>query len=33
MKEKTYFVQEAVCPACGKRYRMNETDYTIKESD
>lgn len=23
----------AVCPACGKQYRMNETDYTIKESD
>lgn len=23
----------AVCPACGKQYWMNETDYTIKESD
>lgn len=25
--------RRAVCPACGKRYRMNETDDTIKESD
>lgn len=24
---------EAVCPACGKRYRMDEQDYTIKEID
>ncbi len=23
----------AVCPACGKKYQMNETDYTIKECD
>ena len=24
---------KAVCPACGKRYQMNETDETVKESD
>lgn len=24
---------EAVCPACGKRYRMDEKDYTIEELD
>lgn len=24
---------KAVCPACGKQYRMSKTDYTIKESD
>lgn len=25
--------RRAVCPACGKRYQMHETDYTIKETD
>lgn len=24
---------KAVCPSCGKQYEMNESDYTIKESD
>jgi len=24
---------KAVCPACGKNYQMNESDYTIKETD
>jgi len=24
---------KSVCPACGKRYQMDETDYTIKETD
>lgn len=24
---------EAVCPGCGKRYQMNESDQTIKEKD
>lgn len=25
--------RKAVCPACGKHYRMDETDHTIKETD
>ena len=28
-----FFNNEAVCPACGKRYCMDETDYTIEEID
>ncbi len=29
----TFSAMKAVCPACGKRYQMNENDYTIKEVD
>lgn len=32
-EQLSFFDRQAVCPACGKHYQMNKSDYTVRESD